>query len=972
MLRTKSLQKNPVFTGNIIIWGNILKKLYSYANSYERWIVENEPSSKELIHQVEKSKYLAYRPLVSIITPVYNTPSKIIQKTINSVVKQTYDNWQLCLVDGNSTQVKIKQILREWSLKEPRIQVKFLDQNFGISGNSNEALAMARGEFIALLDHDDELAPFALFEVANFLNDCSDCDVIYSDEDKIDLQGNRSAPFFKPDWSPELLRSVMYIGHLTVYRHQLVKDVGGFRSEFDFSQDYDLAWRITEVAKRIVHIPKVLYHWRIIKGSAAAGDKGFAKKTNLAALGSAMERQGYKAEILKYPTANRAKIKFNELPLVSIIIPTDNQQILFDCLNGLLNKTSYSQLEIVVVTNSKLSPKIKEEYGHSSVIKTVVFDAVFSFSAKCNQGAKNAWGEYLLFLNDDVRPIDEDWVECMLEMIQYEGVGGVSPKLIYENGVIQYAGMVTGVRGFVGTAFHQHPHDSTWYFNLAQSTRTVSILSGACCLVRKNVFQKIGGWDEINTPITGSDVDFSFKIREQGWRLAYTPFAKLKQIGYVSIGAAKKQKNNLFHSDKSDLYLLKRWGRYLSYDPYYTDNMRYLLYNDSPTRYKMYTNNNASANPSTRDILLVSHDLTWSGAPLILQTLAKCLQSNGYFVTIVAPESGALIQEYQTLNIPVIIEPLIFYSPHTLENLLRNYDLVIANTILSYSVVLACKKIGKSVVWLIHEGSFGQQLAESSLSIQQAFIEADAIVFPSKQAESRYHKFAKRENFTVIHYGIDLRKIKHTEFSPQTSPPQKIRAIQVGSIEPRKGQDITVKAIQNLLKILQNVFEFYFVGRTLDWSYYNELVKLTADLKNVHWIGEVPPVEALGYISESDVVVCSSRDEAAPTFVLEGMSFQKPIISTLVGVVPEIIEHGVNGLLFDMEDDQGLTNNLLHLYQNPDLFSMFGKLGLIKFEELFTVEKYGKSFVSLIEKVSVNNQNKYYSSNWQNYETKNI
>jgi GT2 family glycosyltransferase/Tfp pilus assembly protein PilF len=940
---------------------------YGYANPYETWIAENEPSVEELELQIEKSKKLAYRPLVSIITPVYNTPTEILKKTIDSVVKQTYDYWELCLVDGNSTQTETKEVLKEWNIKEPRIKVKFLDENFGISGNSNEALDLAEGDFIALLDHDDELTPFALFEVIKFLNDNPDCDVIYSDEDKIDLEGNRSDPFFKPDWSQELLRSFMYIGHLTVYRYRLVKEVGGFRPEFDFSQDYDLAWRITEIAKKISHIPKVLYHWRIIKGSAAAGDKKFARQSNLAALDSAMKRQGYKAEIFKYPTANRAKIKLNEFPLVSVIIPTDSQQTLFDCLDSLLNKTSYPQLEILVVTNSNLSAKIKEKYNSCSFLKTVIFDESFNFSAKCNRGAEKALGEYLLFLNDDVRPIDEDWVESMLEMIQYEGVGGVSPKLIYENGLVQYAGMVTGVRGFVGTAFHQQPHNSTWYFNFVQSTRTVSVLSGACCLVRKNVFRKIGGWDEENTPIMGSDIDFSFKIRELGLRLVYTPFAQLNHIGHLSIGAAKKQNKKPSNSDKSELFLIKRWGGYLSYDPYYTDNMRFFLYYDSPTKYKMYASNSALVRSSYKDILLVSHDMTWSGGPLMLHTLAGCLQKSGYFVTVVAPETGDLVQEYQKLNIPVIIDPLIIDSPHKLENLLRHYDLVIANTIVTYSAVIASKKIGKLVIWLIHEGFFGQELAGSNWNVQRAFIEADAIVFPSKQAESRYGKFAKKDNFIVIHNGIQLRQINHTNTKrsfPKNSPPQKIRAIQVGSIEPRKGQDTTVKAIQALPKTLQSVFEFYFVGRTLDESYCDELVKLTADLENVHWIGEVSPSEALRYISESDVVVCSSRDETGPMFVLEGMYFQKPIISTSVGVVPEVIEHGVNGLLFGIENEQELANNLVYLYENPFLFSKFGELGLAKFEELFTVEKYGNAFASLIERLSKDS-----SSNLSNSES---
>jgi GT2 family glycosyltransferase len=500
-------------------------------------------------------------------------------------MNQTYDHWELCLANGNPKGFEIARRLEKWAQKDSRIHVKPLVRNLGVSGNSNEALAMASGEFVALMDHDDTLAPFALFEVVQFLDSHRDYDIIYSDEDKVEAGGKRHTPFFKPDWSPDLLQSFMYMGHLSVYRRDLVRSLGGFRPEFDFSQDYDLALRATERTGRIGHIAKILYHWRVVSGSAAAGDKSYARASNIAALASAMERRGLDAEIFEYPTANRVKFIVRHQPLVSVIIPTDNEENIFSCLKSILDETSYSNYEILVVTNSGLAFKITDKYQNESKVRLVHFDAQFNFSAKCNRGARAANGEYLLFLNDDVRPLDDKWVECMVGYFQQEGVGAVSPKLLYSDDRVQHAGLVTGVRGFAGTAFHTEPSDSTTFFNLLQSTRTVSALSAACMLIPKQLFESIGGFDEVHVPIMHSDLDLCFKIREKGLRLLYTPFTTLKHVGHASLGQVERM--GVSHSDKAGLFLLKRWGEYLSYDPFYPDNMRDLLYRDSPTKYRI-------------------------------------------------------------------------------------------------------------------------------------------------------------------------------------------------------------------------------------------------------------------------------------------------------------------------------------------------------------------------------------------------
>ena len=284
------------------------------------------------------------KPKISLLVPVLNTPAKFLEAMFSSVAKQTYRNWELCLVDAGSTEAETVQVLDRWVPREPRIRFERLEANLGIAENTNRALKLATGEFIACLDHDDLLAPFALYEIARAIFGSAAAEIFYSDEDRWSEDGRRHTPFFKPEWSPELLYSSMYLGHLTVYRRDLVDALGGFRNAFDLSQDYDFALRATERAHFVCHVPGVFYHWREHPGSGSAGGKPEARKTNLAALADAMERRGLAAEIIEYPTANRVRLKISEWPKVSIIVPTDSAERSRLCVEQLPQMTSYPQL----------------------------------------------------------------------------------------------------------------------------------------------------------------------------------------------------------------------------------------------------------------------------------------------------------------------------------------------------------------------------------------------------------------------------------------------------------------------------------------------------------------------------------------------------------------------------------------------------------------------------------------------------
>jgi O-antigen biosynthesis protein len=921
-------------------------RLNSNISSSTKKMMNTTPNDISLIR--EEIKKFSFIPKISIITPVYNVEEKWLRLCIESVRNQFYENWELCLVDDASTKSHIKKVLREYSNNDPRIKVKYLNINKGISGASNEALSLATGEFIHLFDNDDELSPDALFEIVKSLNIDNTLDLIYSDEDKIDRLGNYFEPFFKPDWSPDLLNSFMYIGHST-YRKTIVDELGGFRSDYDFSQDYDLALRVTERTQKIGHIPKILYHWRALPSSAASGGKNYARESNIAALKDAIKRRGYNAEAIIYPFANRIKFNLSIFPLISIIIPTDDKENLFSCVNSIVKKTDYPNFEIVIVTNSFLGKIVLDIFKKDTRIRVANYDKKFNFCAKCNTGAQAAKGDYFLFLNDDIEVIYEDWLENMVEIFGRAEVGAVAPKLIYEDDTVQHAGLVTGVRGLVGTAFHQKPEKSTDYFNLIQSTRDVSALSGACLLVPKTIFELVQGFDEINTPTKHSDFDFCFRIRENGYLLIYTPFTTLRHKGHKSIG--KVEKSSLPTSfDKADIYLIKRWGHFISQDPYYTTQMRDYLYENASSGFRLICNKRyeQSGIGKNKNILFVSHDLSLSGAPISLFNISSYLFEKGNFVIIISPYEGPLIKKFEEIGIPVIVDASVIDNPEgETRKFFSNFDLIIANTILSWRLVYISNQQGIPVVWFVHESEFGKNLADCNPDIAAAFNVADLILFPSHAAARLYKKFCKTNNSGVMQQGICITNSDGSNINHQT---KKFKILHVGSIEPRKGQDILIDCISKLPYKYLEIFEFYIVGRVLDSKFNSSLMRSIKSYNNVHLLGQITDEELVSLQKIADLFVCTSRDETFSLTILEAMSHGTAIISSNIGPIPEIVDNEINGILIPKEDPDSLKNNIIRLYENEKLRNYLGSNAKRKFYEMFTSEKYGERFLKTIQK----------------------
>jgi O-antigen biosynthesis protein len=566
-------------------WRRIKRQLSRHTPEYnDRWIKRNEPDSAELERQKLQSKLYQYRPKISLITPVWNTHPTWLIATIESVLKQTYDNWEICIADGASSAVHVRQILEDYTHKDPRIKIKYLSQNKGIAGNTNEALALATGEFIALLDHDDELAPFALYEVVKVLNEKQEMDFIYSDEDKINTKGQRIEPSFKPDWSPDLFLSCMYTCHLGIYRKSIVDEIGGFRWEYEGSQDYDFVLRLIEKSEKIYHIPKILYHWRMITGSAATDEnaKSYAYAAAKKALSDYLKRNNIQGEVLdgNWLGSYRVKRRIIGNPLISIIIPSrDKAGVLKNCISSILDQTDYCNYEIVVVDNQsseQATLKYYQEIVKEPRIKVIYYDHSFNYSSMNNFAVSQAGGGNIAFLNNDTRVISGDWLSCLLEYSQREEVGAVGAKLFYPNKSIQHCGVILGMGPVAGEqiAGHLYSRQREYHGHMGRISviGNYSAVTAACMMMRKQVFLELGGFDE-ELAYAFNDVDLCLRMRELGYLIVYTPYASLYHHESLSRGIEDTQEK-LDRFKKEVTVMRTKWGNtIIKGDPYYNPNL---------------------------------------------------------------------------------------------------------------------------------------------------------------------------------------------------------------------------------------------------------------------------------------------------------------------------------------------------------------------------------------------------------------
>ena len=550
--------------------------------SYQKWIRHHLPDRNEL--EKQKKTSFGYRPKISFVVPLYKTPEKYLRRLTESFQEQTYSNWELCFSDGSGAQSPLTELLKELTAKDNRIKYVSHEEPLQISENTNSAIEIATGDFIAFADHDDELTPNALFECVKAINEKPQTLVIYTDEDKMSMDGHKFfQPHFKPDYNPDLLCTVNYICHLFVVSRKVIEKVGGLRSEFDGAQDYDFVLRCVEAVKdeEICHIPKILYHWRCHEDSTAENpeSKLYAFEAGRRAVQAHYERTGIRAEVFKgeYLGLYRTKFIRDHDPLISIIIPNkDHIDDLKRCMESIEQKSTYKNYEYIIVENNSTDSATFEYYkkleAENPKVRMVYWDGVFNYSAINNYGASFAKGEYLLLLNNDTEIINPDCLEELLGYCMRKDVGAVGARLYYEDDTIQHAGVVIGFGGIAGHCFVQQKRGTTGYCHRIICAQDYSAVTAACMMVKRSAFDAVGGLSE-ELAVAFNDIDFCMKLRKAGYLIVYNPYAELYHYESKSRGL-EDTPEKVARFNKEIATFEKKWPEILKKgDPYYNPNL---------------------------------------------------------------------------------------------------------------------------------------------------------------------------------------------------------------------------------------------------------------------------------------------------------------------------------------------------------------------------------------------------------------
>ena len=749
----------------------------------------------------------------------------------------------------------------------------------------------------------------------------------------------------------------------------------------DGAQDWDLALRCTEKNPQIYHIPRILYHWRQVPGSAASAvdAKPWAFDAQVRCIQTHLQRLGVQHAQVVSPSLGSVRVLWPTTGMkVSIIIPNkDKVELLRPCLTSLLTLTSYPNYEIIVVDTGSTKAETHLYYADLATephVHIVKFTGPFNYSIVNNFGVSQATGDLLLFLNNDTQVLEADWLTELVGWAERPEVGIVGCKLIRPNGTIQHAGIIMGLEGHGSHVFDGDLEHHYGPFGSSEWVRDYHAVTGACLMIRRAVFEQVGGYDSAYQ-IGYGDIDLCLRTVEAGYRVVYTPFARLLHHEGGTRGLSLPASDVLRASCK--MFSMIQAG-----DPFYNPNLSYnqrrtaisvpgeesrterLFY--ILTQFDMVNPGSPevqqispialpiSARPPNselaRKLLLVSHDLSLSGAPLILYHLARYLVQNGFTITVLSSSDGPLHELYTQANINVVIEPAALDDARVLAALTVEHGLVLANTILTWRAVHAARAFKRPCVWWIHESQFGQQLATTKRQIANAFTITDKIVFATKTTAALYAGFCAPNNVVCLQYGLDVP-------TPEVLPhgfekkPDKFYVVNIASVERRKGQDVLLESIAMLPDDIRSQFEVYLVGRALEQTYYRALAKRFKNLKNVHFVGEVNHPTALAYLQAADVFALPSRDEVLPLILLEAMALGKGIVVSRVGGIAEVIEHGINGLLVEPANVRVLAQSLELLYNNREVLAQLGSQAQTTYTERLTLTHFGQEFSQLLKGV---------------------
>jgi len=910
---------------------------------YEAWLAVNELSDRDIADIRQRLDQCAGPlPTISVITPVYNPEATLLEKTIKSVQEQLYDKWELCLIDDGSSAPHVGPLLEHFAASDVRIKIKKLRENGGISAATNAAVEMAKGDVIVFLDHDDLFSRDCLAELALYYGANLDADVVYSDDDKIDREDRRYAPQFKPDWSPALLLSWMYISHAFSVRRQLFDRIGGFRSKFDGSQDHDFALRATEAARHVGHVPKILYHWRAVEGSTATDGQAKPRSIprGLNAVQEALERRGAGQAVAVQPewavrrNAGYFDIQFpNEGPSVTIVIHSNGGSPALRKTLESLSKTAYCNYQVLALGRDGQDAellRLVDEFNksHGALVSTSQTRNDSNAAASKNDAARHCTSDYLLFLDEGIEVVSASWLSQMVGYAKLLGSGAVGASILSDDETILHAGLVRGLdEGLVGPAFRGLRGDDVGYLALARTSRECSAVSGACLLTPRALFEELGGFDQVRFPFSYHDVDYCYRLLGLGKSCVYVASAEVR--------VCRRGNFSGDHNPEERANFRRLFGN--GSDPWYNQNLS--LDNE---RFEIDAVRGETASAKPVRLLVASQNLNQEGAPTTLLDLLLGLVEKGAINPIIVSSlDGPLREQYEKHGIKVIILDHLMQGVfnretqtaalHGVGMLFKALDaeVVLANTLQTYWAVKGATMARLPSVWAQHESEpwetyFDYLPSSMRAAAYEAFAEAYRVTFVAEATRRAWRTVETRRNFKIIRHAIPPRRLEQetTRWTRATAREELGIAEEafvlsvVGTVCRRKGQLDLVKAFARLApKVRSNTF-VYVVGAIGEQDYADELKASGTDNRIVITDRVEDPFL---YHRATDVSICTSSFESAPRVVMEAMACGLPIVTTPVFGIPEIVRENVNALFYEPGDVRSLASAIEELWRNVRL-----------------------------------------------------
>jgi GT2 family glycosyltransferase len=935
---------------------------------YEAWLAVNAWTRKHEAALRARLDAAGDLPRISIVTPVFRPSLDLFLQTASSVTNQVYRDWEWCLADDASDDPGLSEALLRLSA-DPRIRVDARRQTGHISRATNTAAALATGEFLAFLDHDDLLSADALGEVALYLKQHPDTDVLYSDDDKVDLEGSRFSPHFKPDWSPEALLSQMYLAHLLVVRRSLFQRVGGLRPGYEGSQDHDLALRVTELTSRVAHIPLVLYHWRAAPGSTAvSGDaKPYSFDAAVRAVDDAFQRRSVPGHAARPDWAIRASASLLEHrfpaegPTVAVLIPSRNHWERLDACLRSLASTSYRPYEIVVLddhSDDEDTVAFLDRFG-GRVLRRPGPRHTFNFAALCNDAVRRVDADLVAFLNDDVRVRRPEWLSQLVGFSRLSGVGAVGARLLFPNGTVQHAGIIQGFnQGDLALAFRGLSKEDPGYLAAAKVCRNYGAVTAACMLTPRALFLELGGFDEQSFPVSFNDVDYCYRLERRGYRCVYAPGAELTHDEGASRGSATD------HGERARFR-----QRYRDrVEPYFNPNL-----SCDNERFEVRPRRLSRGPRRSMAVVLFSHAFDLTGAPLCQLELVVGLRDRGVITPhLICSGDGPLRRRFEQAGISVQIEPgmdSIASEPdyeHKIDRLLDRVrplapEVIHANTLKTFYAIDIAQRLNVSSVWSIKESEpwqtyFSYLPRVVSDRAVDMFTHPYRVVFASNATRAQFARLDRRRSFCTVHDGLprdewaagsEGRARARSALSVDSA---EVVVLTVGTVCERKGQADLVESLAQLDGDAATRIRCYIVGDR-PGPYSRLVAERAAGLppalrSRIHIVPETDDVRT--FYRAADVFVCSSRIESYPRVTLEAMASGLPIISTPVFGLAEQLAPGVNAMLYQPGDCAALAAALARMVREPSVRTEMAKQsvnvlgGLKTFDE--TLDDYESFF----------------------------